>query len=158
MGRTPSKEYKFVTDLTENWIKTAYPQAKQQDAWNYKNRMNMFLEFIGMTDAEFIEGYKRAKDRLEWAKQTGLKVVAYYNKRLSEGRATNSARTESSTVRAFCRDNATTLMIQRKRIAKEKSAMGEHEFTRDELSKMFYVADVRGKAVLAVGVSLGFSI
>ena len=118
----------------------------------------MFLEFLGMTDAEFIEGYKRSKDRLEWAKQTGLKVVAYYNKRLSEGRATNSARTESSTVRAFCRDNATTLLIQRKRIAKAKSAMGEHEFTRDELSKMFYVADVRGKAVLATGVSLGFSI
>lgn len=49
-------------------------------------------------------------------------------------------------------------MIQRKRIAKAKSALGEHEFTRDELSKMFCVADVRGKAVLSTGVSLGFSI
>lgn len=50
MGRTAFKEYKFVTEITENWIKVMYPQAKQQDAWNYKNRMNMFLEFIGMTE------------------------------------------------------------------------------------------------------------
>ena len=26
MGRTAFKEYKFVTEITENWIKTAYPQ------------------------------------------------------------------------------------------------------------------------------------
>src|SRR5665647_92477 len=77
---------------------------------------------------------------------------------MSDGKATNSARSEASTIRAFCRDNTTQIQIKRGRIAKAKSALGEHEFTREELSKMFYVADVRGKAILSTGVSLGFSI
>jgi hypothetical protein len=129
--------------------------------------MNEFLTFIGMTDAEFLEGYKRSKDRLEWAKQTGQKVVAFYNDRTSykaertehpEPYMTNTVRAEVSMVRAFCRDNATTLILARRKIAKAKSAKGEHEFTQEELSKMFYVGDVRGKAVLSTEVALGFSI
>lgn len=85
-------------------------------------------------------------------------MVAFYNDRVSKGYATNTVRAEVSTVRAFCRDNLTTLILPRRKIAKAKSAKGEHEFTREELSKMFYVADVRGKAVLATGISLGFAI
>ena len=147
-----------VTTITEKWIVESYSKASNQDIWKYKNRMNDFLEFAGLTDAEFLEGYKRAKDRLEWSKTVGLKVVAFYNDRVSKGYATNTVRAEVSTVRAFCRDNATTLILPRRKIAKAKSAKGEHEFTQTELSKMFYVGDVRGKAILATGISLGFSI
>ena len=82
--------------------------------------MNMFFEFLGINDSEFIEGYKRSKDKLEWSKQVGLKVIAYYNKRIAEGKATNSARSETRTIRAFCRDNATTLQIKRGRILRRK--------------------------------------
>ncbi len=158
MSREAKKPMLKVTSITEDWIKNSYANATVQDIWKYKNRMNDFLEFAGLTDAEFLEGYKRAKDRLEWSKAVGLKVVAFYNDRVTQGYATNTVRAEVSTVRAFCRDNATTLILPRRKIAKAKSAKGEHEFTREELSKMFHVADVRGKAVLAVAVSLGFSI
>lgn len=158
MSREAKKQMNKITSITENWIAASYSTASAQDAWKYKNRMNDFLEFMDLTDAELLEGYKRAKDRLEWSKQIGLKVVAFYNKRVNEGYATNTVRAEVSTVRAFCRDNATTLLLPRRKIAKAKSAKGEHEFTREELSKMFYVADVRGKAVLATSVSLGFSV
>lgn len=147
-----------ITAITENWVKASYSTASTQDIWKYKNRMNDFLDFIGLSDAEFLEGYKRAKDRLEWAKQIGFKLVAFYNDRVSKGYATNTVRAEVSTVRAFCRDNATTLILPRRKIAKAKSAKGEHEFTRDELAKMFYVGDVRGKAILSTAVSLGFSV
>jgi site-specific recombinase XerD len=158
MSREPKKAMDKITAITENWIKASYSNATVQDIWKYKNRMNDFLEFAGLTDSEFLEGYKRSKDRVEWSKQIGLKVVAFYNKRVQEGYATNTARAEVSTIRAFCRDNATTLILPRRKIAKAKSAKGEHEFTRDELAKMFYIGDVRAKAILSTGVSLGFAI
>jgi site-specific recombinase XerD len=158
MSREHTKRWNQISSITENWVNTSYANASAQTKWKYKNRMNMFLEFLGVTDAEFIESYKRAKDRHEWAKQMGLKAIAYYNKRVSEGYATNTVRAEVSSVRAFCRDNATTLLIPRRKIAKAKVAKGEHEFTREELAKMFYVADIRGKAILSTAVSLGFSV
>lgn len=158
MSRKNPKEWNRIGTITEQWVKASYPNADVQSTWKYKDRMNEFLEFLGMTDTAFIEGYKRAKDRLEWAKQIGFKVVAFYNDRVGKGYATNTVRAEVSTVRAFCRDNATTLILTRRKIAKAKSAKGEHEFTREELAKMFYVADVRAKAVLATETSLGFSV
>lgn len=152
------KQWNQIGSITENWVETSYANASAQTKWKYKNRVNMFLEFLGMTDTEFIESYRRAKHRHEWAKKTGQKAITFYNKRVSEGYATNTVRAEVSSVRAFCRDNATTLIIPRRKIAKAKVAKGEHEFTREELAKMFYVADVRGKAILATEVSLGFSV
>jgi hypothetical protein len=48
--------------------------------------------------------------------------------------------------------------VRKGKISKAKSAKGEHEFTQNELQKMFYVADVRAKAILSTGISLGFSV
>lgn len=158
MPRRHTKLWNNLTSLTEDWVKNSYPRATAQTAWKYKDRLNGFLEFIGLTDAEFLESYKRAKDRHNWAKQIGLKTVAYYNKMISDGYATNTARSEVSSVRAFCRDNATSLIIPRRKIAKAKAAKGEHEFTREELSKMFYVGDIRAKAILATEICLGYSV
>jgi site-specific recombinase XerD len=158
MSREHKKKWNFITEITKKWVKTFYPNASVQTAWKYKDRMNRFFKFLDVTDAEFIEAYKRTEDRHEWAKRMGLKVIAFYNDRVSKGYATNTVRAEVSTVRAFCRDNCTTLLIPRRKIAKAKAAKGEHEFTREELSKMFYVADVRGKAILSTAISLGFSV
>jgi site-specific recombinase XerD len=153
-----SKEFGYITEITEKWISEAYPTASTQSVWKYKDRMNRFLEFLGMTDAEYVESYKTAKDRHDWAKDMGKKLIDFMNKRKSEGYATNTIRGELSTPRAFSRDNCTTLLIQRRKIPKARTAKGEHEFNREELAKMFYVGDVRGKAVLATAVSLGFSV
>ena len=77
MSREHTKEWAKISSITENWVNTAYANATAQTKWKYKNRMNMFLEFLGLTDVEFIESYKRAKDRHEWAKSMGLKAVEY---------------------------------------------------------------------------------
>jgi integrase len=111
-----------------------------------------------VTDAEFIEGFKRAKDKNEWSKVMGAKIIAFYNHMLQNGYSVNTGRNYASTARAFSRDTCAPLIVKRGKIAKAKSAKGEHEFTREELAKMFYVADVRDKAVLATAVSLGFSV
>jgi len=157
MGKPKTKEWKHIGKITEKWVSEAYPSASAVDSWKHKDRLNNFFEFLGLTDSEFMEGYKRAQDKHEWAKRIGFKVIAFYNNRIAKGYATNTARAETSTVRAFCRDNCTTLIVARKKIAKAKSAKGEHEFTREELAKMFYVADVRDKAILSTAISLGFS-
>jgi hypothetical protein len=41
----------------------------------------MFFEYLGTNESDFMEGYKRAKDKQEWAKQVGLKVIAFCDKR-----------------------------------------------------------------------------
>lgn len=157
-GRKPQHQMNHISELTEKWVAASYAGASNHDIYSHKFRVDMFLEYLGMTDKDFIESHKRSKDRMEWAKQTGLKVVAYYSNRVSQGLSTNTVRAEVSSIRAFCRDNATTLLVPRRKIAKAKSAKGEHEFTLPELQQMFYVGDVRGKAVLSTAVSLGYSV
>jgi hypothetical protein len=156
MSREHVKEWAKIGTITEEWVKASYPKAKAQDTWKYQDRMNRFLEFIDLTDTELIESYKRAKDRIEWAKQIGQKVVAFYNDRVSKGYATNTARAEVSTVRAFCRDNATTLLLPRRKIAKAKSAKNEHEFNLIELQQIFHVSGILEKAVVSTAISLGY--
>jgi hypothetical protein len=158
MSREHAKEWAKIGSITENWVKASYPKAKAQDTWKYQDRMNRFLEFIGLTDAELIESYKRAKDRVEWAKQFGQKAVAYYNDRVSKGYATNTVRAEVSTVRAFCRDNATTLLLPRRKIAKAKIAKGEHEFTQTEFQQIFHVSGIFEKAAVSTAISLGYHV
>ena len=158
MSREHIKIWSKIGAITEQWVKDSYPNAKPQDAWKYQDRMNAFLEFIGLTDAELIESYKRSKDRVEWSKGIGQKVVAYYNHRVQEGKATNTARAEVSTVRAFCRDNATTLILSRRKIAKAKSAKGEHEFNQVEFQQIFHIADIMEKAVVSTAISLGYHV
>jgi site-specific recombinase XerD len=158
MSKEKTKEWNNISELTENWVKESYPKFNSTTSWKYKDILNTFFKFLGTTDKEFIESYKRAQDKNEWAKSIGLKAVAFYNQRLKEGYATNTARAEVSAVRAFCRDKCVALILPRKKIAKAKAAKGEHEFTREELAKMYHVADVRDKAILSTAISLGFSI
>jgi hypothetical protein len=158
MSREQTKEWNQIGAITEQWVKDSYPKADAQSAWKYKDRMNRFLEFIGLTDAELIESYKRAKDRVEWAKSIGQKAIAFYNDRVAKGYATNTVRAEVSTVRAFCRDNATTLLLPRRKIAKAKAAKNEHEFTQTEFQQIYHVADIFEKAVVSTAISLGYHV
>jgi hypothetical protein len=158
MPRAKVKKWDHISGITEQWVKDSYANCNKATQWKLKNILNTFFEFMDTTDAQFIEGYKKAKDRNEWARQIGFKVVTFYNERLKLGYSTNTARAEASAVRAFCRDNCTTLLLPRKKIAKAKEAHGEHEFSLSELAKMFYVADVRGKAILSTAICLGFSV
>lgn len=153
-----SKEWKFIGAITEQWITDCYPTSNAASVWKYKDRVNSWFEFLGMTDAEFVEGFKRSKDKNQWSKDMGTKIIAFYNHILQNGYSVNTGRNYASTARAFSRDVCTPLIVRRGKIAKAKSAKGEHEFSREELAKMFYVADVRGKAILSTAISLGFSV
>lgn len=147
-----------IGSITEQWVKDSYPTAKAKDVWKIKDRLNAWFEFIGLTDSEFMEQYKRAKDKTQWSKDIGFKAVAFYNSMIQQGYAVNTARSYASTPRAFCRDMCIPLIVHKGKIKKPQTAKGEHEFTREELAKMFYVADVRDKAILSCGVCLGYNV
>ena len=153
-----SEKWNKIGEITEKWVSETYPTAKTQDVWKVKDRLNAWFEFLGITDTEFIEQYKRTSDKVEWARRTGKKVIAFYNDLIKKGYAINTARSYSSTPRAFCRDRCTKLYVPPKKISKPKSAKGEHEFTIGELQRMFHIADVRDKAILSTAISLGFSV
>jgi site-specific recombinase XerD len=152
-----SEKWTKIGKITEEWVKRAYPNYKSQDVWRANDRLNAFLEYVNMTDSEFVETYKQAKDRTEWARNTGEKVVEYYNELLKKY-SINTARCYVSSARAFCRDNCQSLIIMKRRIAKPERAKNEHEFTREELAKMYAIADTRDKAILSTAIALGFSV
>jgi hypothetical protein len=87
-----SKEWKFITEITEKWIKECYPTSNPASVWKYKDRLNSFFKFLNMTDAEYVESYKRSSDKNAWAKRMGVKIVAFYNQMLQKGYAVNTAR------------------------------------------------------------------
>ena len=155
--RMKSEKWTRIGKITEQWVKDCYPNAKSEDVWKVKDRLNTFLEFLKVTDSELVEAYHQEKDKSEWTRSMGLRVVEFYNE-LTKRYSINTARSYVSSARAFCRDKCQLLVIQRKRISKPKMATGEHEFNREELSKMFHIADLRDKAILATSVSLGFSV
>ena len=66
-GRKPTKLMNRIGEITEQWVTTSYPNVSNHDIWSHKSRVNDFLEFLGLTDVEFMENYKRAKDKLEWS-------------------------------------------------------------------------------------------
>jgi len=152
-----SEKWSKIGEITEKWVQRTYPNYKSQDVWKTKDRLNACLEYLNMTDSEFVETYKRTQDKTEWARNTGNKVIEYYNQLLKKY-AVNTARSYVSSVRAFARDTCQPLIIQHKRIAKPERARNEHEFNREELAKMYHVGDVRDKAILSCAVSLGFSV
>lgn len=152
-----SEKWVKIGKITEQWVKDCYPNAKSEDVWKVKDRLNTFLEFLKVTDSELVEAYHQEKDKNEWTRKMGSRVVEFYNE-LTKRYSINTARSYVSSARAFCRDKCQLLVIQRKRISKPKMATGEHEFNREELSKMFHVADLRDKAILSCAVSLGFSV
>ena len=155
--RMKSEKWSKIGEITEKWVQSTYPNYKSQDVWKTKYRLNACLEYLNMTDSEFVEAYKRTQDKTQWARNTGSKVVELYHE-LTKKYAVNTARSTVSSVRAFARDTCQSLIIPHKRIAKPERAKNEHEFNREELAKMYHVADVRDKAILSCAVSLGFSV
>lgn len=152
-----SEKWTRIGKIAEKWVQDTYPNYKSQDVWKTKYRLNACLEYLNMTDSEFVEAYNRTQDKTQWARNTGSKVVEIYHE-LTKKYAVNTARSTVSSVRAFARDTCQSLIIPHKRIAKPERAKNEHEFNREELAKMYHVADVRDKAILSCAVSLGFSV
>jgi len=148
------RESKYLNESAFRWLTQDY--AKISAVYSNSKRLESFCKWFGKTDNEIVESYKQAEDKDKWSKELGAQAVAFQNYLLKQDYAINTARAQVSGIRAFCRSQCTPLRIRRKAIKKARRASGEHVFTRQELSKMFFVANAFEKAVLSTAVALGY--
>jgi integrase len=120
--------------------------------------LRKYLEWANTTSEQMIQDFKTAQDKSQWSKDVGNRIMEWYNQSIGKGIQSNVARTMTIAVRAFLGSQCDRVRIKRGRIANTKPAMGDHEFKREELAKMFHYADVNGKALLSLGISLGWGI
>ncbi|MCJ7608578.1 hypothetical protein MUP00_02765, partial [Candidatus Bathyarchaeota archaeon] len=84
-------------------------------------------------------------------------VLSKYASHLSEEKP-NTAASYIGSVRSFFSNEAAPIRLPRGKVPQNEIAMGEHRFLLPELKQMYKYADVEGKAMLSVAVSLGWSV
>ena len=128
----------------------------------YKLHIEQFFEWVKKSPSQLIQEYKNATDKNKWKKESGRLLVKYNNYLFEHGGKNgkplkaNSVRAKINSVRAFYTSMMDTVKIPKGRIAQVEMAIGEHEFKHEQLQKMFRVGDIREKAILSLGVCLGF--
>ena len=143
-----------MTNPTEEWLKE---YSKDSSRYVNKRHFNKFLKWLKGSAIDIVKEYKTTKDRDAFRKKWGKIIVLYYNHLIKEGKAINTARTATTAVRAFFTSQTDRVKIGRGKIGKQQMAFGEHEFKLEQLQKMYRTANIKEKAVLTLGVCLGFN-
>jgi len=120
----------------------------------YRHAINKFFEWLGKSPKDVNEEYKDAEDKNQYLKQYGIIVSKYYNYHVGRGVKVNTALGYVTPVRAWFRVNCDRL--REVKIDKPQMAVGEHEFKLSQLQQMYRTADSREKAILTLGVCLGY--
>ena len=161
-------------DPRELWLEE-YP--KESTRKRYARDFAEFLQWTGKTDLELVNDWKKARDKKRWAKDMGALLMRYYSwlvteapcydlgydkkrdpegKHLHKGISVNSARTRLTAAMAFFTSQCDQVKIRRGAFPRPKMALGEHEFTQEELRALFHYGDVKEKAILSTAVALGW--
>lgn len=145
------KKEKFENDkATREWLDS----QKKRTRSTYKTAWKYFLEYAGMTGDQILADRKNDKD-FKWEKKT-LEFKRWMIKQKQQSE--NSARTATTTVRAFFGFYRTPLVFRKTEKAKLREARRKQEdyrFSREDLKKMVDVADLTGKYIVAAGKSFG---
>jgi len=136
----------------EEWL-AGYSKKKTKRL--YSANFDQFCEWAKTSDVKLVEEYK-ASDPKEFSKKWGNKIVAFYNHLLEKGLKINAARSKINGIRSFLSYQCTQPRIKRGAIARAQMSFGEHEFTLNELQRMYRVGDIQDKARLATAISLGW--
>jgi hypothetical protein len=153
LNETGELAAKWLTATTENFLKE-YASATTQAKMRYS--LSRYCAWRQMNDAQLVAEYKSAEDKEQWSKTVGKQIVEWYNLLLRTGYKVNSARSAASSVMAFYRSTCRPVVVEKKKIAKAQIAENEHHFSQAELQRMFMYGDMKQKAILATGVSLGW--
>jgi integrase len=134
---------------TDEWLNTLPAGTRV----TYKCLWNHFLKFVDLTGDEILASRKADKN-YSWEK----KVLAFKNWFIAEGAAETSARTASSVVRGFFSFYRLPLKFRRTETTQLKKASRKYEdyrFSRDDLKRMFDVANLKEKYIVTAGKSFG---
>ena len=115
----------------------------------YKHRINRFLTWYNKDPKQLL--------KLD-AKEVRNIVVKFANDCLNKGIPNNSTLAYVSTVRLFLKENDIILNITSGMLPEPEEAEGYKEFSNGDLGKIFEVASVKYKALIATLASSGWSI
>lgn len=130
--------------------------GKPNTSKRYERSFNSFLKWAKTTDEEIVKELDSLKPH-EFARKWGKIVVKYYNFLVGEKKLSqNTARTKTIAIRSFMKSQCIPLKIRHNAIAQPQMAMNEHEFTLEELQRMYQIGNLTDKVRLATGLSLGW--
>lgn len=141
------------SEIINDWLS----EYSGQTFYKHREGLLKFLSFLGDDIEQVMKEYREAEDKSTWARQMGHEVVKFYHHMANKGYSINTARTWTIPVRAFFSARATPLKVKRGAIPRAQIAKNEHKFLQQELQEMFYYANTFDKALLSLGVSIGYS-
>lgn len=139
---------------------------KRLDKWDkvgsnrQKRYLERFCEWLGKSKEEIVASYYRIEkaQMLEtWKRDMGDYIYTWYKHLLTKkggGYKHNSARVMAFDVAVFCKRTCSQVIFDRKIPKAVESTRIEHQFTVEELKRMFVAGDVEERCILQLGVNL----
>ena len=146
--------YMTNEEIVNDWLKEYEGTGGY---YKYREGLQKFLSFLGKSVDQVMEEYNEAEDKSRWAREMGHEVVKFYHSLINEGFSVNTARTWTISPRAFFSAKAAPLKVKRGAIPRAQIAKDEHRFLQQELEEMFFYGNTYDKALLSLGVSIGYS-
>jgi len=116
----------------------------------YQKIFKVFLEWTGKTPKQLVDEFDQRE-----ARNLILRFQGYL---ASKGYKNNSIATFLTAIRIFYSSQCEEIRGLKRKVVQPEQAVGEHIFSTEDLRKMWHVGDLRGKALLATGMSLGWEV
>lgn len=127
-----------------------------------RKRFLIYLKWNEKTPKELVKEFDQKKTRSQ--------ILAFQNYLLNEyqaldkrgkpklhkGLSQNTTKAVIGSVRAFYTSQCETVRGLKGKVVKGTIAKGEHTFSRNDLAKMWHIANTRNKAILSVACALGW--
>lgn len=137
--------------LVTEWLEECRTQSTRQ---LYTNNIRLFQEWYAKPLQEFLDLDPKAM------RHEALKFQSYLAERFTKRKALMTANSIISALTAlgsFCTFNDKTLNLRGKRL-RTRIDLSSHVFTNGELGRLFDIASVEEKAILATFCSLGWEV
>ena len=112
-------------------------------------RLRAFLIETGLTIDQFTNMDRPSAKHL---------IKIYVAEQEKKGIPSNTILSKITAPRAYMSFLGKEIPFRHSELPKLEAAKDKHQFSNGDLSKMFDVADIRGKAIISLGVSLGWAI
>ncbi len=138
----------------EDWLNEySKPKSRKQSEVFFK----IYLDWAKKTPKQLIDEFENVKVKSQILQFQNF-LVNDYKTPSGKQLKNNSARQIITSVRAFYSSQKEPIRGLKGKIIDTEMAKGEHTFSIEDLRAMFAVGDLRDKAILATGVSLGWEI
>jgi len=131
----------------------------------HKQRFEEFLKWCGKSPQQLVDSFENKKARSMILTFQNFLLNEYESNDFKKGKtdkkglAPNSSKAYITSVRSFYSSQCSPIGGLRGKIKGSKLPIKkEHAFSTNDLRKMWHVADMRNKAILSVGCSLGWEV